>query len=195
MNNPEIFILGGPNGAGKSTTAAALLPEALNIDQFVNADLIAKGLSPYSPESSAFDAGRIMHQRIRKMRNQRQSFAFETTLASRSYVGFLKEAQESGFVLHLVYIWLSSPKLAQSRVAARVQQGGHDVPAETITRRYWRGLRNFFELYRSLVNTWTMCDNSGAEIVVVAQGTRGAEPLVMDANRLAQIERQARDAQ
>ncbi len=195
MNEPEIFVLGVPDGAGKSTTATAPLPEALHIDQFVNADLIAKGLSPFTPESSTFDADRKMHQRIRKMRRQRQSFGFKTTLATRSYVSFLKEAQESGYILHLAYILLSSYKLAQSHVAARVQQGGHDVPAETFERRYWRGLRDFFSLYQSLVNTWTSCDNSGAEMLVVAQGIRNSVPIVMDAKRLAHIERQARDAQ
>lgn len=191
MNKPEIFVISGPNGAGKSTTATVLLPESLQIDQFVNADLIANGLSPFSPASAALDAGHVMYSRIRKLRDQHRSFAFETTLASRSYVAFLRQAQDSGFIVHLAYIWLSSPDLAESRVAARVQQGGHDVPRETIVRRYWRGLSNFFERYQSLANTWTLCDNSSMDLVVVAQGTQGANPTILDAKRMATIRRQA----
>lgn len=194
MTDPEIFVLSGPNGAGKSTTATVLLPETLSIEQFVNADLIAQGLSPFAPTSSALEAGRIMHRRIRELRDRRQSFAFETTLASRSYVRFLEDAQQSGFVVHLAFIWLSSPELALSRVAVRVQQGGHDVPAETVRRRYWRGLRNFLGLYLPLANTWTLCDNSSTELVVVARGSQDTEPTILDTERFDRIREQARHA-
>jgi predicted ABC-type ATPase len=194
MTNPEIFVLSGPNGAGKSTTATVLLPETLSIDQFVNADLIAKGLSPFAPLSSALEAGRIMHRRIRELRDRSYSFAFETTLASRSYVRFLEDAQQSGFVVHLAFIWLSSPELALSRVAVRVQQGGHDVPAETVRRRYWRGLRNFFDLYLPLANTWTLCDNSSTELEVVARGRQDTEPTVFDRQRFDRVRKQASHA-
>ncbi len=117
---PEIIVVAGPNGAGKSTTAAVLLPENLRIDQFVNADLIALGLSPFAPERSAFSAGRIMLNRIHRLSEQGLSFAFETTLAGRSYVPFLREAKLAGYLVHLVYIWLSSVELAVARVAHRV---------------------------------------------------------------------------
>ena len=194
--SPEIFVLGGPNGAGKSTTATVLLPERLSIDHFVNADLIAQGMSPFAPEKSAFLAGRLMLARIHQLRDRGDSFAFETTLATRSYVRFLRDARARGYIVHLVYIWLSSVDLAHSRIAARVQQGGHDVPAETVERRYWRGLRNFFDLYRPLADTWALCDNSGEELVVVARGRHGAAVTVFERDTLERIQRQAsHDAQ
>lgn len=185
--NSEIFVLSGPNGAGKSTTATALLPERLGVEQFVNADLIAQGLSPFAPERSAFEAGRLMLRRIRELRRRRESFAFETTLATRSYVPFLRNAQAAGYVVHVIYVWLSGVGLAQSRVTTRVRQGGHDVPAEVVERRYWRGMRNFFALYRPLANTWTLCDNSSDELVIVARGERDAEPTLFQPVTYARI--------
>lgn len=178
--HPEIFVLSGPNGAGKSTTATVLLPESLGVEQFVNADLIAQGLSPFAPEKSAIEAGRLMLRRIRELRRRGESFAFETTLATRTYAPFLRDAQAAGYVVHLIYVWLSSVELARSRVAVRVQQGGHDVPAEVIERRYWRGLRNFFALYRPLVDTWTLCDNSADQVVIVADGEKNGEVTVLE---------------
>ena len=194
MNTPEIFVLSGPNGAGKSTTATVLVPESLGIQQFVNADLIAQGLSPFAPASSAIEAGRLMLKRIRDLRTQGISFAFETTLASRYYLRFLPEAQEAGYYVHLIYIWLSSVELALSRVAIRVRQGGHDVPADIVERRYWRGLRNFFDIYRPLADTWTLCDNTGDELVIVARGGKGAPETVLERERYATIRRKVTDA-
>jgi predicted ABC-type ATPase len=178
---PEIFVLSGPNGAGKSTTAMVLLPEELAVRQFVNADMIAAELSPFSPESSAFEAGRLMLQRIRSLRTLRRTFAFETTLATRSYVTFLRDAQLDGFVVHVIYVWLSSVALAQSRVAARVRQGGHHISPEIVERRYWRGLRNFFSLFVPLVNTWTLFDNSGDEVRMVARGAKDRSRVIYQA--------------
>lgn len=184
---PEIFVLSGPNGAGKSTTAMVLVPESLGIQEFVNADLIAKGLSPFAPASSAIEAGKLMLKRIRDLRTQRKSFAFETTLASRFYLRFLPEAQHAGFLVHIIYIWLSSVELALSRVALRVRQGGHDVPADVVERRYMRGLRNFFDSYQPLADTWTLCDNSGDELVIVARGEMGHSELVLEPERYRKI--------
>ncbi len=184
---PEIVVVAGPNGAGKSTTATVLLPENLRIDQFVNADLIALGLSPFAPERSAFAAGRIMLERIHKLSEEGMSFAFETTLAARSYAPFLREAKQAGYLVHVIYIWLNSAELAVARVAHRVQQGGHDVPRAVIERRYQRGLRNLFSIYIPLANSWTLCDNSGRELIVVAQGEGGAEPRVFDALKYDRI--------
>ena len=191
MVTSEIFVLSGPNGAGQSTTARVLLPETLSIEQFVNADLIAQGLSPFAPKSSALDAGRLMLSRIRDFRSHGQSFAFETTLASRSYVTFLKEAQQGGYLVHLAYIWLSSVELALSRVANCVQEGGHDVAKATVERRLWRGLRNFFALYQRLADTRTLCDNSGEEPLYVARGRKGREAEVFDVKKYATIKQQA----
>lgn len=193
-SSPELFVLSGPNGAGKSTTATVLIPESLGIEQFVNADLIAQGLSPFAPASSAIQAGRLMLKRIRELRQQRQSFSFETTLASRYYLRFSKESQDVGYVVHLIYIWLSSVDLALSRIAIRVRQGGHDVPADVVERRYWRGLRNFLGLYRPLADTWTLCDNSGKDLRVVACGQAGGGETVADAETYEKIKRVASNA-
>ena len=191
MPNPEIFVLSGPNGAGKSTTATVLLPDTLSIEQFVNADLIAQGSGPFSPVGDAVEAGRVMLGRIHQLRDRGESFALETTLASRSYVPFLRQAQEAGYLVHIAYIWLVSVDLALSRIALRVQQGGYDVPRETVERRYLRGLRNFFELHRPLANTWTLCDNSGEELVIVARSERDAEPEVLHQQKYDTIRRQS----
>ncbi len=121
-----------------------------------------------------------MLKRIHKLSKEGVSFAFETTLAARSYAPFLREAKQAGYVVHVIYIWLNSVELAAARVAHRVQQGGHDVPPEVIERRYWRGLRNLFSIYIPLANSWTLCDNSGRELIVVAQGEGDSEPQVFD---------------
>ncbi len=176
---PEIYVLSGPNGAGKSTTAAVLLPEHLGVNRFVNADLIAEDLSPSAPEKSAIQAGRLMLRRIRELRQRRESFAFETTLATRSYVRFLQGSQAAGYVVHLIYVWLSNVQLARARVAVRVQQGGHNISDEVVERRYWRGLCNLFALYRPFVDTWALCDNSSNELAVVAHGDLTGDEIVL----------------
>ena len=193
MNAPEIFVLSGPNGAGKSTTAAVLLPERLRIDQFVNADVIGLALSGSSPGGRALEAGRLMLEQIHELREQRRSFAFETILASRSYVSFLREAQHAGYVVHVIYIWLRNVELAFSRVSIRVEQGGHDVPRHTVERRYTLGLRNFFELYLPLADTWALCDNSSDEQRVVARGGRDAELVVFEPAMFDLIRKRAFD--
>ena len=158
---PSIVVLAGPNGAGKSTAAPLILKEALGIAEFVNADVIARGLSGFEPERAALAAGRIMLARQRELARQRVGFAFETTLASRSFAPWLADLVRSGYEFHLVFLWLPSADLAVARVATRVQDGGHDVPEETIRRRYDAGLSNFFRLYQPMTTTWQLCDNSG----------------------------------
>ena len=188
---PQIFVLSGPNGAGKTTVASVVLPERLGIDQFVNADLIARGLSPFAPDRMAFRAGRLMLERIHELQRLGESFGFETTLATRSYVRFLNDARASGYAVHLSYIWLSSVDLALSRIRARVAQGGHDVPAPIVERRYHRGIRNLFDLYLPLCDTWTVVDNSGDELITVARGSRGEMPTVVDVERWTAMRRTA----
>ena len=188
---PEIFVLAGPNGAGKSTVAEHLLPDELGVGQFVNADLIAKGLTPHAPERSAFEAGRIMLRRIRELREQRATFAFETTLASRTFAPFLREARDAGYVVHLVYVSLESADLAVRRVRIRVERGGHDIPEVTVRRRYARSLRNFFEIYRQLTDDWTLWDNSGADVVPVASGRTGAAPVLVNHDRWRSLSAEA----
>ena len=184
---PQIFVLSGPNGAGKTTAAGVVLPEQLGIDQFVNADLIASGLSPFAPERMAFRAGRLMLERIRDLRSRGESFGFETTLATRSYVPFLRDARAAGYAVDLVYIWLSSVDLALSRVRGRVAQGGHDVPASVVERRYYRGLRNLFEIYLPHCDLWTIGDNSGDELITIARGGLDDDTTVVDESRWATI--------
>jgi predicted ABC-type ATPase len=157
---PRVIVLAGPNGAGKTTAAPRLLRDRLRVRQFVNADSLALGLSGFDAESAALAAGRIMIQRLHELAEERSSFAFETTLASRSFVPWLKSLINLGYAFHLVFLWLPSPDVAVRRVAQRVRIGGHDVPETTIRRRYAAGLRNFFALYRPIATTWRIYDNS-----------------------------------
>ena len=153
-------MVAGPNGAGKSTAARRLLRDALAVREFVNADTIAAGLSAFRPESVAIAAGRIMLTRMRALAATREDFAFETTLASRSFGPCLAGLQQGGYHVHLLFLWLRSPELAVSRVAERRRLGGHDVPGDVIRRRYQAGMSNFFELYLPLANSRQLFDNS-----------------------------------
>src|SRR5947209_8423764 len=158
-DTPTLVVLAGPNGAGKTTSARTLLAETLQLMTFVNADVIAQGLSGFNPESMAMEAGRIMLERLHALAEQRASFAFETTLAGRSYARWLRSLRVTGYVVHLVYFWLASPDLAVARVAERVSQGGHNIPEATIRQRYRRSVQNFFQLFRPVVHTWKVFDN------------------------------------
>lgn len=177
---PHVVVLAGPNGAGKSTAAPTLLKGRLGVTEFVNADTIAQGLSAFSPDQAAFEAGRVMLARLRSLATQRRSFAFETTLASRTFAPRLTEWIASGYVFHLIYFWLPSADFALARVRERVQLGGHDVPAETVRRRYTRGLANFFTLYMPLATTWRFYDNSGRRSRLIAHGKSKAQLVTID---------------
>ncbi len=159
---PQVIIIAGPDGAGKTTTAPVLLDKALRIDHFVNADTIAAGLSAFAPEKAAIQAGKAMLERIHHLANNNENFAFETTLASRTFAPWIAKLRENGYFFHLTFLLLESPDLAVSRVAERVKMGGHNVPEETIRRRYTSGLKNFFNLYEPLADSWQMYDNSKA---------------------------------
>jgi predicted ABC-type ATPase len=160
LTQPHLIILAGPNGAGKSTSAPALMAETLGITEFVNADTIASGLSAFDPERAALEAGRVMLRRLKELAIQRCDFAFETTLAARTYAPWIAELITSGYAVDLFFLWLPSPDHAVMRVCQRVRAGGHNIPEETIRRRYDRGLANFFSLYKPLTTTWQMFDNS-----------------------------------
>jgi predicted ABC-type ATPase len=157
----HIYIIAGPNGAGKTTFARRFIPSTVNVTQFVNADLIAAGLSPFAPEREAIQAGKLMLRQIAKLVNQGESFCFETTLAGRSYARMIPQWQGKGFAVHLVFLTLPDVETAIARVAARVTQGGHSIPEEVIRRRFTAGLANFHDLYKSLVTDWSLYDNSG----------------------------------
>jgi predicted ABC-type ATPase len=184
---PRIVILAGPNGAGKSTSASRLLKGSRQVGTFVNADTIATGLSAFDTEQVAFAAGRIMLKRIRELARQRESFAFETTLSTRTYLDWLKASQEAGYSIDLIFLWLSAPQLAVERVRDRVLLGGHSVPDDVIKRRFYRGLRNFFELYQSISSRWWMYDNSDESPELVARGRHQNVTLVRDPDVWQQI--------
>jgi predicted ABC-type ATPase len=184
---PSVVIIAGPNGAGKSTSAPAILRGALDVLEFVNADDIARGVSPFNIEGAAVAAGRIMLARLRDLARQRVNFAFETTLASRTFAPWLRELKQGGYAFHLVYLWLPSAEFAVDRVDSRARLGGHSVPAETIRRRYHGGVRNFFSLYRPIATTWVVYDSSDATRLLIAEGEDGRPPGVLDARRWSLI--------
>jgi len=157
---PLVIVIAGPNGAGKSTTAPSLLRDALRVSEFVNADAIAGGLSAFRPDSVAIPAGRAMLERMRQLAKARADFAFETTLASKSFAPWLTRLKRGGYHVHVLFLWLESADLAVNRVAARVRLGGHDVPEVTVRRRYTRGLRNLLGLYLPIADSWQAFDNS-----------------------------------
>lgn len=142
MSNKRLYIIAGCNGAGKTTASYTILPEILDCKEFINADEIAKGLSPFQPEKVAFEAGRIMLNRINELLLNGRSFAFETTLATKSYKNIIIEAQEKGYQTTLLFFWLRTIELAKERVKTRVLEGGHDIPPKIIERRYLNGIRN-----------------------------------------------------
>lgn len=157
---PQVVVLAGPNGAGKSTSAPAVLAGLLKVKEFVNADEIAKGLSGFSPESAALAAGKVMLERLHELSAAKRDFAFETTLASRSYAAMIRDWRAQGYRCQVCFFWLPSAGMAIHRVQQRVKTGGHDIDRATIMRRYSAGLKNFFALYRPLADHWRMYDNS-----------------------------------
>lgn len=159
MIKPILYIIAGCNGAGKTTASYSVLPKLLDCKEFINADEIARGLSPFNPESVAIEAGRLMLQRINQLLIQGKTFAIETTLATRSYSSLIERAKKAGYQVVLLFFWLSSPEMAIERVAKRVREGGHNIPTEIIIRRYWLGLQNFFNIFAHKVDSWMFFDN------------------------------------
>jgi predicted ABC-type ATPase len=176
--HPQIHVIAGPNGAGKTTFALTYLPRYAGCLQFVNADLIAAGLSPFAPESAAVAAGRLMLEQIRRLAAQRADFALETTLAGRGYQAMLRTYRQRSYVVSLYFLWLPSVQLALERVAERVRVGGHNVPEEDVRRRYQRGIRNLFQVYRPLLDSWIVYDNSGPFPRAVALEHAGALSII-----------------
>ncbi|MBO7496570.1 MAG: zeta toxin family protein [Salinivirgaceae bacterium] len=160
MAGKNLYIIAGCNGAGKTSASVTILPEILNCKEFVNADEIARGISPFNPESVAVEAGRLMLQRIEFLLNGDSSFAIETTLATRSYSNLVQRAHQCGFFVQLLFFWLPSPEYAIERVAQRVREGGHNIPNDVIVRRYFAGIRNLFDIYMPIVDSWMIVDNS-----------------------------------
>jgi predicted ABC-type ATPase len=178
---PLVVVLAGPNGAGKSTTAPHLLKGALAVEEFVNADVIAQGLSAFRAEAVAVTAGRVMLDRLHVLAAARRDFAFETTLAGRGHARWLQQLRSTGYLVHLLFLSLPSADLAIARVVDRVRRGGHHVPEDVVRRRYAAGLRNLVAVYAAIVDSWQVFDNSDfISPILVAAATAGATPVITD---------------
>ena len=178
---PLVVVLAGPNGAGKSTAAAELLQGALAVDEFVNADTIAQGLSAYRPDAVAIAAGRVMLERLRFLEHERWNFAFESTLSGRGHARWLQRLRSTGYLIHLVFLSLPDSDLAVARVAERVRKGGHAVPEDVVRLRFMAGIRNFFTIYRDCVDAWQVYDNSDVSGPrLIASGAARATAVIAD---------------
>ena len=158
-----VYVIAGPNGAGKTTFAKKFLPEYVKCKQFVNADLIASGLSPFSPELAALSAGKLLIGKIRELAQKGIDFGFETTLSGKSHALFLKELKEQGYSVHLFFLWIPTLELALARIRDRVRRGGHDIPEPVVRRRFHKGIQHLFKLFRPALDSWALFDNSGEE--------------------------------
>lgn len=169
---PRLYIISGCNGAGKTTASYSLLPEMLDCKEFVNSDEFAKSLSPFDPSQASIQASRYMLMKVRYLLKRNEDFAVETTLATRTLLKIVKAAQDAGYTVTLLYFWLNSPELAIARVKARVATGGHNIPEETIRRRYNVGIDYFFNIYAPISERWILADNSQIPFRVIAEGSK-----------------------
>ncbi|MEI3652431.1 MAG: zeta toxin family protein [Dolichospermum lemmermannii FEM_B0920] len=177
---PNLYIIGGANGSGKTTVALQILPYFLKVFEYINADNIAAGISPFNSESVAMEAGRLMLQRLETLVNDKADFAFETTLAARNFARFIRECKSQDYIINLIYFWLESPELAITRVRRRVASGGHNIPEDIIRRRYERGRRNLTDLYLPLCDSWIVYNNSGDEPQLVAESGINQEVIIYE---------------
>ena len=188
--SPTVYVIAGPNGAGKTTFASEFLPDFVKCREFLNADMIAAGLSPFAPETQNLRAGRLLLERIRELAREGRDFGFETTLSGRTYLKLLTDMRVNGYFVALFFLWLPKMDLAVARVQNRVQAGGHDVPREDVRRRYRAGVRNLFRLYRPILNGWWLYDSSRFPPRLIASERDGQ--MVVERERLyRQIEQQA----
>ena len=169
---PRLYIISGPNGSGKTTASYGVLPELLDCSEFVNSDEFAKHLSPFAPESAYITASRLMLRKVNYLFDRREDFCIETTLATRALLKMTRSAQEKGYFVTVLYFWLNNPEIAIERVAKRVQAGGHDIPEETIRRRYQMGLNYLFHQYMHTCDKWILADNSNPPFEVIAEGSK-----------------------
>lgn len=187
MTDKNLYIIAGCNGAGKTTASFTILPEIILCKEFVNADEIAKGLSPFQPEKVAFEAGRIMLNRINELLSSNENFAFETTLATKSYKSKVTEAKQNGYTVTLLFFWLQSIELAKERVKTRVAEGGHNIAPDVIERRYINGIKNLFDIYLNIVDGAFIFDNSNGKHELFAQKTIDGELTIMNAIKFKQL--------
>lgn len=190
---PNLYIIAGCNGAGKTTASFTVLPEMLDCDEFINADEIARGLSPFNPDKAAIEAGRIMLSKIDKLILNQQDFAFETTLATKSYSNTIKKARHAGYQVTLVFFYLDSYDLAIERVKIRVVEGGHDIPKPVIIRRYYGGLKNLFNLYIPICDYWMIFDNSTLHSELIAEGYTDKELEIKNFRNFEIVKSKAQD--
>ena len=190
---PNLYIIAGCNGAGKTTASFTILPEMFDCEAFINADEIARGLSPFNPGKAAMEAGRIMLRKIEELIAKQQDFAFETTLATKSYSNTIEKAKSAGYQVTLVFFYLDSHALAIERVKNRVIEGGHDIPKPVIIRRYDAGLRNLFKLYIPICDYWMLFDNSRPDLKLVAEGYTDQEITIKNSRTFGIIKNKAQD--
>lgn len=172
---PNVYIIAGPNGAGKTTFATSYLPVYAKCKQFVNADLIAKGLSPFAPELAAMKAGRVVLEQLHSLAATKQDFGFESMLSGKTYISLIKMLKKHGYIVHLYYLWVPSVSVSLSRIKERVAQGGHHVPSQDVRRRYGKSKENFLNHYRNLADFWYVFDNSVAPPLMIAKGVEQVE--------------------
>jgi predicted ABC-type ATPase len=187
MTNKNLYIIAGCNGAGKTTVSFTILPEIIDCKEYVNADEIAKGISPFQPEKVAFEAGRIMLNRINGLIDDGESFAFETTLATRSHKKKIEFAKRKGYSITLLFFWLQNIELAKERVKIRVSEGGHNIEPGVIERRYIKGIRNLFDIYLPVVDNALIFDNSFTKPLLIAKKDINAEINVIDNTKFGLI--------
>jgi predicted ABC-type ATPase len=178
MGNKNVYIIAGANGSGKTTFAKKFLPDYAKCQNFVNADLIAQGLSPFSPRAAAIKAGKLVLEQIRNLAGKNVDFAFETTLSGKSYIAFLRELREKGYSINIFFLWVPNAELALSRIKDRVAAGGHNVPAVDVRRRFHRGLYNFLTYYKQLSDTWLLFNNADAVPQLIAREKNGKTEVI-----------------
>ena len=170
---PRLYILCGCNGAGKTTASYTMLPEILDCHEFVNSDEFAKSLSPFDPSTASVSASRLMLMRIQFLLDRGEDFSIETTLATRSLVSIINKAREKDYTVTILYLWIQSPEIALQRVRNRVNNGGHNIPEDTLRRRYRMGIKYLLSTYIPLSDRWVMVDNTKSPFTVIAEGSSG----------------------
>ena len=189
MEDKNLYIVAGCNGAGKTTASYTILPEIIKCKEFVNADEIAKGLSPFQPETVSFEAGRIMINRINELLKDNETFAFETTLSTKSYKNKVLKAKEQGYTITLLFFWLNNIELAKERVKTRVQEGGHNIPEDVIKRRYLKGINNLFNIYLPIIDSTLIFDNSFGKHELIAHKIDTDEMTIIDIDKFNQLKK------